>query len=154
MKTSKGIPVSSLPPHILALNPHLGIKQTISVPVSEKPKANGLRAPRTRKSMNKTEREFSMLLTSWVSQKKLIEWVHEGVTLRWADGMTYTPDFWTAAPSGLHILYECKGPYIEEDALIKFRAARDKWGEYFEFRFWQKRDGWRELEFSSQYYND
>lgn len=92
--------------------------------------------PRCRKPMNGTETAYSLILEARVRRGELTKWEREGITLRWPDGMTYSPDFYVLHPDGRKEFIEVKGPWIEEDALVKFRAARACWTEFF-FAMWQ-----------------
>lgn len=106
------------------------------------PKKSGKR----RKEMNKTESEFARILDAKVARGEIDSWAYEELTLRWPDGMRYTPDFVTVIDSGyLTTLIEVKGAHLWAKDVVKFRAARDKWGDRFKFEFWQKIDGvWQE----------
>lgn len=107
-----------------------------------------------RKEMNKTESEFARILEAKVARNEIMSWEYESMTLRWPDGMRYTPDFVLVHHSNpdcvfsepqLLTLIEVKGAYAWAKDVVKFRAARDKWGDRFKFEFWQKIDGeWRE----------
>lgn len=141
-----------------ALNAHLWPSAALraatlpaSVPAEPKP---GKGKPRGRKGMNDTERAYSLILEAQKAAGNIERWEREGMTLRWPDGMAYSPDFmvvkkviWEHPESPLtQILFiETKGAYIRDDALVKFRAARAHWPE-FEFRMMQRVKGvWTEL---------
>lgn len=115
-----------------------------------KPKAGGLAKPRGRKGMNKTEASFATRLEAQLEADEIISYAREGITLRWPDGMTYTPDFAALrriAGTPYHdlLLIETKGAWIEQDALVKFRAARAHW-VFFAFEMWQlKKREWSQL---------
>lgn len=104
-----------------------------------------LSKPRGRKQMNQTETRYSLILQAMKDRGEIVDFEREGLTLRWPDGMTYTPDFmviaWqdvTGNPLHIRILFvEVKGAKIEGDALVKFRAARDKWGGRYGFEMHQ-----------------
>lgn len=113
----------------------------------------GLAAPsKTAKSgkrgqMNKTEREFSMIVEAMKSRGEILRWEFEGLTLRWRDRETgelirYTPDFVV-----FHLAYikliEVKGAFIKgkfERAIERFRHARTYWPE-FQFEMHQRKAG-------------
>lgn len=136
------------------LNPHVfgGITATdfaSKLIPSLVPKKSGKR----RKEMNKTESEFARILDAKVARNEIMSWEYESMTLRWPDGMRYTADFcvleWIDKSGSLSlpliILIEVKGAYAWAKDIVKFRAARDKWGDRFKFEFWQKIDGeWKE----------
>lgn len=112
--------------------------------------------PRGRAPMNKTETAYSLILEARKRTGDIVDWEREGITLRWPDGMAYTPDFtvikYVDDPAGasgplVRILFvETKGPRIEEDALVKYRAARDKWGRFYRFEMQQlTKEGWNRI---------
>lgn len=123
-------------------------------------KPSGLAKPRGRKQMNKTEAAYAAILEARKRKAEIDGYTWEGMTLRWPDGMTYTPDF--AVTEGYKtvevggqfpdekwsriVLIETKGPWIEDDAKVKFRAARAHWPE-FEFKMMQRaKDGsWSQI---------
>jgi hypothetical protein len=140
-------------PGVRALNPKVfglwiaALAETVSAPAA--PKAGGLSKPRGRKAMNKTEAAFSQILEAKVRRGDYVRYDREGITLRWACGMTYTPDFSVLMDrpvKGTHdgvewisskiLLVEVKGAWIEEDARVKFLAARERFPEYA-FEMWQ-----------------
>ncbi len=111
------------------------------------------RAGKRRREMNGIERQFARLLEARVARGEIVSFEYEGLTLRWADGMRYTPDFMivesiTYVPpitehSFCHqriILAEIKGAYAWRQDVVKFRAARANW-PLFEFQYWQQVDG-------------
>lgn len=115
-----------------------------AAPEPVKRKAGGLAKPRGRKGMNRTEAAYSLILEAKKRAFEVDRWEREGITLRWPDGMTYTADFVIWGPPGITLL-EAKGPWIEQDALVKFRAARAHWPE-FAFEMWQLKGGaWTQL---------
>ncbi len=116
--------------------------------------------PRGRKGMNKTETEFAHMLSAQYQRAEIRGFEFEGMTLRWPDGMVYTPDFLveidriktnpkyvegTEEPIVTYVAYrliEVKGAKIWAKDLVKFRAARAQWPQ-FQFELWQKtRHGW------------
>lgn len=134
------------------LNPELfqGGK-AIEVHLPPEPKKAGKR----RKQMNKTEAEFARILQARMDRDEIVSFDYEGLTLRWPDGMRYTPDF-MVVQSLIHerldaaassefphvrlVLIEVKGAFGWQKDIVKFRAARANWPLY-EFQFWQKLDG-------------
>lgn len=120
------------------------------VPMAKNTDAAGYpihRPSRQPKGMNKTEREFSMILEAQRRQDIIARWDYEGITLRWG-GLRYTPDFVVtiATPTIPAVKFiEVKGAFIYDDALVKFKAARAHWTQ-FEFQLWQKAQGnWFQL---------
>lgn len=138
-------------PGVRALNPGLfgAVALSPACVAAEKRTDNDRKGkPQARAEMNKTERDYSLILEAMKRRGDIVDWEREGITLRWPDGMRYTPDFtvtlhaikWGAAERDyVSILFiEAKGPRIEDDAMVKFRAARDKWTRY-RFEMWQRR---------------
>lgn len=120
-------------------------QQPATVPLAPKPgQDSGTKAPkkpRGRAEMNKTESAFARILESRVLKGEFDSFEREGITLRWPDGMAYSPDFvavkWVQGSKGTDkppmiqvTFFETKGPFIHEDALVKFRAARSRWELY------------------------
>ncbi len=109
--------------------------------------AGGLAKPRGRRKMNKTEAAYALILEAKKRTGQVVRYGWEEITLRWPDGMSYTPDFcvwYPNVPSQL-VFVETKGPWIEDDAKVKFRAARAHWPE-FDFQMWQLKKGlWTQL---------
>lgn len=96
--------------------------------------------------MNKTEQAYASRLEAMKNRRDILDYVREGVTLRWDDGLAYTPDFWVLHIDGSQEMIETKGPHIRDDALVKFRAARDKWKRAYSFSMWQLRKGeWEKI---------
>lgn len=118
-------------------------------PNDEKPqprRAPGLSKPRGRKGMNETETAYALILEARKRAGEIVRYEREGITLRWPDGMTYSPDFciWETIDSRI-LLAETKGAFLREDALVKFRAARAYWPE-FRFEMWQLSKGsWTQI---------
>lgn len=143
---------------LMKLNPHIYMNQVDNDSQKDikKSKSPELSKPRGRKPMNKTETEFARILEAKFRRNEIVSYDREGITLRWADGMTYTPDF--SVVTEIHpfiivgertaqciTLIEVKGAWIEGDALTKFRAARANWPLYI-FELWQSKKGeWTRL---------
>jgi hypothetical protein len=143
----------------LAKNPGLSIGDSVSAvpfpkpqPIQEKPQ-NGKGVLRGKRKMNKTEAAYGKLLEAKKQRGEIIDYKWEGLTLRWDDGMTYTPD-WTVYESVLPaedrpfvsiLLIETKGGHIYDDSKVKFRAARENW-PMFRFEMWQTKKGqWMQI---------
>lgn len=105
--------------------------------------------------MNKVEAAYSMILEARKRAGEILRYEWEGITLRWPDGMAFTPDFSVFGNQPSYnedgdkyplTFIETKGPWIEEDAKVKFRAARAHWPE-FTFEMWQqdKSKNWKQL---------
>lgn len=108
--------------------------------------------PVKRRPMNKTEQRFvHQVVMPMIERHEIYSWEFEGMTLRWPDGLRYTPDVVLSFPvtevqSITHpvcrlTLCEIKGAWAWRQDVVKFRAARDKWGDRFEFQWWQEVDG-------------
>ncbi len=110
-----------------------------------------------RRGMNKVESEYAMILESQKREGKILRYLFEGVTLRFA-GVKYTPDFvvFPSMPDDdvwgktdmMPKFIEVKGPFIKgnrERAVERFRHAKTYWPE-FTFEMWQKREGsWTQI---------
>ncbi len=107
--------------------------------------------------MNKVESEYALILEEQKREGKILRYLFEGITLRFAN-VKYTPDFvvfstlkgsemvkaeWRAVK-----FIEVKGPFIRgnrERAVERFRHAKTYWPE-FTFEMWQKKDGvWNQI---------
>ncbi len=113
---------------------------TIKVPHSRSRTRVGLRC-----GMNKTEREYALILEAQKRAGEILRYEFEGITLRFAN-VKYTPDFvvfypWSKFRRILKMI-EVKGPFIKgnrERAVERFRHAKTYWPE-FTFECWQKKD--------------
>lgn len=71
----------------------------------------------------------------------------EGVTLRLAERLRYTPDWFCERWENINrpVFFEVKGAWIDGDSIPKFKMAREqhKWAD---FELWQKKAGqWTRL---------
>lgn len=125
----------------LALNPGL---MGAHVPPVQTPAPAPKKKGKTRREMNQTEREALLVLQARFPKARI---EYEGLTLRWPDGMRYTPDFVIRQTGIIPILIEIKGAYCWRQDLVKFRAARAYWDEDYNFEFWQKDENgaWQHL---------
>ncbi len=99
------------------------------------------------KSMTSPECEMAMILEAKRRRGDIESWMFEGVTLKLADGCRFTPDFFVRPiePDLKPQFIETKGPFIREDAMIKFRVAKEQ-NPWAEWQLHQKtRDGWRQI---------
>lgn len=138
------------------LNPGLGLlpheKRLLGSSVNPEPGKLGNR--RGQATMNKTEREYALILEAMKRRGEILRYEYEGITLRW-QGIKYTPDFivfydrrtspeWTV---GIKLI-EIKGAFTKgkfERAVERFRHARTYWPE-FQFECWQKKKtGWEQI---------
>ena len=103
---------------------------------------------RSRSYMNATEHSFSIGLEVARRAGEIMEWKFESVKLRIAPRCFYTPDFFVEYPPIAFrkpLFIEVKGPFIREDARIKFLAAQQihKWAD---FEMHQRlHSGWRRI---------
>lgn len=86
---------------------------------------------------NKTERAWMDWLAMDPSVKRV---VYEGVTLRLADGLRYTPDCYVEFNDGTLGLDECKGAFVRDTARVKFEWARQQFPG-FRWRWCQRIKG-------------
>ncbi len=105
--------------------------------------------------MNKTEREYALILEAKKRSGEILRYEFEGITL-WFSNVKYTPDFVVFPLTTAHLIgnveqlkfIEVKGPFIRgnrERAVARFRHAKTYWPE-FSFEMWQKKDGsWTQI---------
>jgi hypothetical protein len=142
-----------IPPDVLRELPPQNIPAGKIIFDELKNKGRKIRQP---KQPNKTEAEFLLMLQSeWRPDSffpKLATIKFEGIRLKLADGLTYMPDFFCTRARPDHtkigsafiyrpICYESKGPWIDGDAIPKFKMAREIHGCWCDFEMWQKLDG-------------
>jgi hypothetical protein len=100
--------------------------------------------------MNKTEREYSLILEAMKRRGEIIEFRAFGIALEWGldpdtqKPMRYRPDFiaWRHSPS-LPIevvIIEVKGGHIYSRDLVRFKGCRSDW-PMFAFEMHQKKAG-------------
>ena len=87
--------------------------------------------------MNKTEGTFQLLLKSRFPDCQIR---FEAYKLRIGERCYYCPDFAVIHLSGVIDFYECKGPHIWEDSLIKCKAAKEMYQHHL-FEMWQHKKG-------------
>jgi hypothetical protein len=103
------------------------------------------KVPRKQRSMNKTEGSFAWQLEAQVREGEITAYRYEALKFRMADHTFYTPDFMVIHNDGSLELIEVKGPHIREDAMIKFKVAREMF-PWFKWSLMQKeREGWIKL---------
>jgi len=73
--------------------------------------------------MNKTEAAWANQLEARRKVGEILSWRFEGLTLKLAPGLRYTPDFEVVMPNGLIQFHETKGGYAREDAVVKLKTA-------------------------------
>ena len=90
--------------------------------------------------MNKTEQEFAHKLSA---MEDVLYWQFEALTFKLGHNCRYTPDFIAVTQDEIRV-YEVKGPYIREDAMVKFKAAADKFPQFRWIMAQKKRGQWAE----------
>jgi hypothetical protein len=94
----------------------------------------------SRKKPNKTEQRFENdhLVAGWASGS-IVQYGFEAITLKLANGLRYTPDWWVITHDGNTIFYEVKGGFIREDAIAKLKIAATQFKCYeFYLCVWRK----------------
>lgn len=86
--------------------------------------------------MNKTEEAYSLVLEAQKRAGEIADYWFESLTLKIAPDCRYTPDFLVMMNDGALELHEVKAarrskegritPLVEDDALVKVKAAADK----------------------------
>lgn len=106
--------------------------------------------------MNKTERAYAAMLEMMKRNNEIIDYKFEGITVKLGNGVRYTADFMvirTTQKVGEYFdqrsvaleLHETKGPYIRDDARIKFQCARTQF-PWFKWKMMQLKEGsWSEI---------
>jgi hypothetical protein len=101
------------------------------------------RGPSRCRFKNKTEEEFERILKAQYPNSQAILW--ECFKFRIGERCWYLPDFIRIGMAGNLTIYEVKGPHIWDDALVKFKAAKEKY-PFITWEMHQKRkDGWRRV---------
>jgi len=91
--------------------------------------------------MNKTEAAYAERLRQLEAVGEIQWHKFEGIKLRLADGMFYTPDFAVLAADGVMELHEVKGFWMD-DARVKIRMAAALYPmRFIAVRVKPKRDG-------------
>lgn len=97
-----------------------------------------LRGPAVVK-MNKTEREFSVLLEARKRAGGITDYrFAPAIRLMWGDGMFYKPDFAALRPDLYIELLEVKGPHIFDRDIVRFKGCRAEWKDWFVFEMHQR----------------
>lgn len=131
-------------PSLAAENPGIAIERQASNPPD-----SGFTKVRTAKKRKKTRPEAEMEVTLSIQRDRLqiASFGFEQITLViGSPPIRYTPDFTVWLPCGRLRFIEVKGPYIREDAMIKFRNARLLF-PLAEWQLWQrnKQGEWKQL---------
>lgn len=89
--------------------------------------------------MNKTEIAYQAGLDLRFRVGEILYYEYEAITLKLGHDLRYTPDFFVLNKAGEVEFHETKGNWIEEDSLVKIKAATSKFPM---FRFiMAKREG-------------
>ena len=106
-------------------------------PTTLPPKQNDSSAilERSRSYMNATEHSFSIGLEVARRAGEIEDWKFEAIKLRISFRCFYTPDFFVEYPGIAFrkpLFIEVKGPFIRDDARVKFLAAQalHKWADF------------------------
>lgn len=75
------------------------------------------------RGMNKTEARFAQWLDARVRDGELVGWWYEPFSLRLAPRTHYRPDFLVQSADGLLGIYEVKGAFIRDRAMVKPKVA-------------------------------
>jgi hypothetical protein len=109
-------------------------------PVEGSPKAGRGKKPRKMPSymkpapgvMNDTEEAFAReVLDAKIREGELCRYDFELINLKLGDKLHYRPDFLVLRADGEFVFFEVKGGRVEEDAMVKVKAAAN----LFPFRF-------------------
>lgn len=133
----------------LASNPHLSIASESPIPAPDRPatpreETKAGKAPK--KGMTTPEREMSAMLLVQRQRGEIEGFDFESIKLSVGDPCCwYCCDFVVYLPDGKLRFIETKGPFIREDSMVKFRAAKRQY-KAFEFQLWQRgKEGWSQL---------
>ena len=79
------------------------------------------------KFKSKTEAEFALNLSLLLAAGEIQWWEYEPWSLKLGEGARYTPDFITMNPDGTLHVWEVKGGFAREAAMVRLRAAATKY---------------------------
>ena len=77
------------------------------------------------REMNKTELAYSQHLEVLKACGDIAWWKFESITLRLADNMRYTVDFFVMRSNGALEAHEIKGGHAFEDSIVKLKVAAE-----------------------------
>lgn len=96
-------------------------------------------------TQNKTEAAFGLILEAQARRGDILRYRFQPVTLRLGDDCRYTPDYMVEREAGKPEFVEIKGGFVRDDALVKFKVAKEM-HDWADFSMWQKfKGGWRRL---------
>lgn len=89
---------------------------------------------------SKAEERYAAILQSQQRAGQIRGWRYEGLTLKLADGVRYTPDFLVVENDGAMTLLEVKG-FMREAARLRLRIAVEMYPAFRWFLIWAKKGG-------------
>ena len=106
--------------------------------------------PRSR--MSKPERLMGAFLLGRKAAGVILDCKFEAINLRLAEKCWYKPDWCLWLPDRSLVFVECKGGFVYDDSIVKYKAAAENWPcPFFLARYMQKwkikqlpGPGWRE----------
>lgn len=150
MNTAEKIARASNSKTFKRLNPHLFVGgeddaehdliEALTKPKEKEPKRV---RQNSKPLLNKLETEYSWLLGHWG------EHVHaQSITLKLANGVRYTPDFFSLSSvgSGRPKAWEVKGKHAWEDSLLKIKFAAKEYPEIKFLLVWKEKGKWCQQE--------
>lgn len=117
--------------------------------VAVEPSPASQKKPPRKQKMNVTETRFlHRYILPWMESGEITQWKFEGLRFNLGPGATYTPDFMVVQKSRQIALYEIKNRQIWEDAIVKFKWAREEFPAFTFHMFQHTRttDNWEELQ--------
>lgn len=94
---------------------------------------------------NKTEVEFGLMLEARRHKGEFLIVEFEAVKLKVGDGTYYTPDWICQSRYARPVIFEVKGKHRWDDAIVKYKAAKERYS-WADFEMWEKTsDGWKRI---------
>lgn len=93
------------------------------------PKVEGSNPSRPTK-MNKTEGKHAAYLEAWKRAGVIRNWMFASIKLRLAEKCFYTPDFFVEMADGTFEMHEIKGAKVWDDAVVKYKMARELFPQF------------------------
>jgi hypothetical protein len=98
---------------------------------------------RRSRAPNKTEAEFGRMLEARRHKGEFLTVEFEALKLKVGDGTYYTPDWFCHTLFARPAIFEVKGKHRWDDAIVKYKAAKERY-TWADFEMWEKSsDGWR-----------
>ena len=103
--------------------------------------------------MSKPEKLMGVFLLGRKAAGVILDCKYEAINLRLAEKCWYKPDWCLWLPDRSLVFVECKGGYIWDDAVVKYKAAAESWPcPFFRAKYMQNKwtirqlpgPGWRE----------